>query len=488
MTYEALELFKAVFSVAGKDAPLTSDYSSHLDGKRKLCVRKQVSRFVCVKVSCGKVPDDTPIVPMYGKDGSVWAFLFFKKALPNGMEQFHKVAKYYKFEYSECDEVELPFFNTDIESMCPKNPDGGRFRFLEEVLAYIASKSVHESDIDEWESTLPYSDAPFCVQSHYLCEGALPEFADTYLDSKELPVVGDSEWWKSNTKPMGCERLGTKCDKLMCRERKYGFESPEMTQLEFGELTQYAKGSVFYVWKINGNDVRFDSETQIMIQNSFLPVCMRQIGILPRRLSAKYWLKIINKALSAMKTIGDDGITELTTDRLRDMIVDDFRKRTLVATFYEHERLMQGWVYLDPASSTIVIEPNALCSYIKGRYPEIRIDGIRAFQSVLRHLGFRGKFRSVDGIERTLWYVRCRYLFDDDESWSEYMLDVSKDTVWEGNFRAFLTDEDSGVPELDEDTLEMIDKDAAVFLDTERRIEDDEDFRKVNRGHRKFNG
>lgn len=56
--------------------------------------------------------------------------------------------------------------------------------------------------------------------------------------------------------------------------------------------------------------------------------------------------------------------------------------------------------------------------------------------------------------------MRMEFLFDDRDTWKEYMLHVSKDTMWEQNFRAFLTDGPSGAEPLDED--------AAIFLDTEK--------------------
>ncbi|MBQ1349021.1 MAG: hypothetical protein IIY58_06720, partial [Aeriscardovia sp.] len=92
----------------------------------------------------------------------------------------------------------------------------------------------------------------------------------------------------------------------------------------------------------------------------------------------------------------------------------------------------------------------------------------RAFLAALRHLGFRGKNRSIDGIEKVLWYVRSEFLFKDRTEWKNYMLSVSEGTAWELNFRAFLEDEADNPPELSKDIKDEIDADVAVFLDTEK--------------------
>lgn len=467
MTYAVLEAVKSLFAVGGRDSPTTSKYSEHLSGTNRLCVPMDNARFYCAKIANGSIPRDAPITVFRGKAGS-YAYLFFRNLTTDGRERMERVASYYNCSLEHSEKASLPFFGATFDDQIPVHPRGERWRLLEETLTYLEGRVLTEQDLDDWEARLPYSDAPFCVQSYYLSKRKLPEFAGLYLDSKGLPLGEDMGDFSKCTFPMKCDCIDWKCDRERCRKRKYGIGSPEMSELELGELTQYQGGDVFYVWRINGKDVRFEREIDIMRQERFLPICMRQVGVLPHRLSNGYWLKVINKALRNMKVVGSGGASELTIDRVRKILTEDFRDRTLVATYYEHERLMQGWIYIDPASSSMVIEPDALCSYVRGVYPDLRIDGVRDFKSVLRHLGFRGKNRSIDGVERVLWYMRTEFLFDDRETWKEYMLHVSEDTMWEQNFRAFLTDGPSGAEPLDEDTLEEIDEDAAIFLDTEK--------------------
>lgn len=467
MTYSALQLFKSIFLTEGKNAPTTSDYAEHLNGNKPLVAKFEDSRFILVKWLGGNIPDGTPIVKFIG-EGEKWLSMFFKHKVDNPKELFKRVSDYFALDLGFILETELPFFGASLEQLCPLNDEGKKFRFLEEALEYLKEKALNEADIDEWEESLPFKDAPFCVQSWYMSTGELNNYASPYLDAKGLPVKCNADWWKHNTAPMDCKNIEWICDKERCRKRKYGFDSSEMSQLKLGKLTQYKDEPVFYVWEINEKEVRFENEIDLMRQERFLPIVMRQLGTLPKRMSNERWLQVLNKALSNMERIGGTKTAEMTIDIVRDILVNDLRDRTLVATYYEHERLLQGWLYIDPSSSTMVCEPNSLCSYITGKYKELRIDGIRGFMAVLRHLGFKGKHRSIDGIDRTLWFVRVEFLFDDRESWKRYMLSVSEGTSWELNFKAFLEDGDSGIEPLSEELKDEIDKDAAIFLDTEK--------------------
>lgn len=472
MNYAAIDLFKRLFQAeGGSDGRTlsTSDYADHLGGKSMLSVSQKNAKFCLGKVVKGKVVDSSPIVRF--KEGkNEWAGLFLKQSLPAPQEQLERVAKFYGIVLSVPKEAALPFFNAELDFSAF---DGEKpFRFLEEALEFIKSKAVTVDDLNEWEKGLPYSDAPFCVQSYFLSHGELPEWAEPYLDAKGFPQSGEkaSEWWRLNTAPYCCEKMSKEgfCSLELCLQRKFGKGQGMVPSVSLGQLTQYKNEPVFYTWIVDGKEVRFESESDIIQHERFSRVCMRQIGVLPDQVSKERWLKIVNKALTGMKVIGTKETDDLTIDTLRDILVKDFKDRTLVASYYEHERLMQGFIYLDPTNSTFVVEPNSLCSYITGRYKDLRIANSRAFLAALRHLGFRGKNRSIDGIEKVLWYVRSEFLFKDRAEWKRYMLSVSEGTAWELNFRAFLEDEADNPPELSKDIKDEIDADVAVFLDTEK--------------------
>ena len=88
----------------------------------------------------------------------------------------------------------------------------------------------------------------------------------------------------------------------------------------------------------------------------------------------------------------------------------------------------------------------------------------------MKHLGFKVKKTIVDGVHCSLLHVRSRFLFDEEEEWKKYMLDVSRGTMWESNFKAFLTGEECELEDIPEETKEEIGRDARVFLDTEKGV------------------
>lgn len=476
MTYFDLEQFKSLFRsesnkyrLDGNGAsgrPSSSDYSKHLNGEAVLSLEQRDCRFCVSKVLGGSVPANTPLVEFKNGEDSYCA-IFLKSSIPNPSEQLLRMSRYYLLELSIGEFIDLPFFRSELE-FSPLDDSKKPFRLLERALEFCLSKAVSVADIDEWERNLPFNDAPFCIQSYYLINGKLPDYAAPYLDAKGLPIEGEerASWWTKNTAPYSCE--GKPCDKAMCLSRKYGLGKGEVSELEFGQLTQYKDDPVFYVWEINGDDVRFDHEADIIRQERFLSLCMRKIGRLPHRMTNERWLQTINKALNNMKVIGGGDASQLTIDAVRDIIIEDLKDRVLVSTYYEHERLMQGFIYLDPSSSTFVVEPRSLCSYITGRFKDKRIDGIRDFMAVLKHLGFRGKNRSIDGINKSLWYIRTEYMFKNRAEWKKYMLSVSEGTAWEMNFKAFLEDEADEPEAISQELMDEIAQDAAIFLDTEK--------------------
>ena len=472
MNYAAIDLFKKLFQAeGGPDGRTlsTSDYADHLGGKKTLTVIQKNAKFCLGKVKEGKVVEGSPLV-RFKKGKEEWAGLFLKQSLPAPKEQLERVAKFYGMVLSVPQEIDLPFLNAELAFSAY---DGDKpFRFLEEALEFVRNKVVSVDDLNEWEAGLPFLDAPFCIQSWFLSHGELPDWAEPYLDAKGLPQRNEktAQWWKENTAPYCCSKMSKEgfCDLEACLQRKFGKGQGMVPSVWLGQLTQYKNEPVFYVWLVDGKEVRFDSESDIIQHDRFCRVCMRQIGVLPEQVTKDRWLKIVNKALSNMKVIGTKETDDLTIDTLRDILVNDFKDRTFVSSFYEHERLMQGCVYLDPTNSTFVVEPYSLCSYITGKYKDLRIENSRAFLAALRHLGFRGKNRSIDGIEKVLWYVRSEFLFKDRTEWKNYMLSVSEGTAWELNFRAFLEDEADNPPELSKDIKDEIDADVAVFLDTEK--------------------
>ena len=478
MTYTVLETFKSLFFSSGETylsdgntevgVPLSSNYSKHLSGDCRLSVSTENTRFAIAEVKSGLLPKDTPLVE-FRRGRLIYVCLFLRDKYTDAFVQLKRVADYYNIKIEKPEYYELPFFCATLD-FAPVDENGKRFGFIEDALQYCYKKSVTIKNIDFWEKGLPYSDAPFCVQSFYLVYNKLPNFAEPYLDAKCLPIEKqeNAEWWKKNTAPLRCDTCF--CNKDKCIGRRYGITSNEISELEFGELVQYAEEPVYYEWTVNGSTMRFDNEIDIIHQDRFLRLCMRSLGTLPRKLKNNTWLRIINKALANMRTVGKEVSAKLNIDNLNRIIIEDLKDRVLVASYLEYERLMQGYIYLDPATSNFIVHASAFCSFLTGRYKDIRVDSISEFYSVMKHLGFKVRSTEVDGFKCSLLYVRSRFLFKNESDWKEYMLDVSKGTMWEPNFRAFLLGEDIEQEEVPSEIKEEIMDSATLFLDTEKGV------------------
>lgn len=478
MTLNTLEMFKGLFGSAGETfqtnyqlevgVPMSSNYSAHLSGNSVLCTSTDKCKFAIAEIKSGTLPDDTPLVKFF-KGDKQYACIFLREKYSDSFIYLKRVSDYYCVRIEKPEFYELPFFSADLK-FSPTDENGNRFKFLDDALGYCYRKITSASLIDLWEKELPYKDAPFCVQSFYLQNKNLPEFAEPYLDAKKLPIKNEKSalWWKCNTAPYKCPNAY--CNKEKCLGRKYGVDSKEISELEFGQLTQYAEEPVVYKWLVNGSEMRFDNEVDIINQDKFLRLCMRNLGILPRKLKTQTWLRIINKALANMKVIGEADTAKLTIDSLNEIIVKTLKDRILVSTFFERERLMQGYIYLDPATSCVVVHNAAFCSYITGRFKELRIDSPTEFYSVMRHLGFKSKQKDIDGTKTGILYCRSRFLFKAEQDWKDFLLDISKGTMWEENFKAFLLGDNSVQEDISDIEKKEILDDVAVFLDTERSL------------------
>ena len=476
MNYTILDMFRNLFFSAGENylvdnnsavgVPMASAYSEHLSGGGRLAVATDNTRFSLCEVKEGCLPKNTPLVS-FRRGRLNYVCLFLRDKYSDAFIQLKRVADYYNVKVEKPQFYDLPFFSATLE-FAPIGDDGKPFEYIEDALQYCYKKIVSVKNLDYWEKELPYNDAPFCVQSYYLVHSQLPDFSAPYLDAKGLPIEDPkvAEWWKKNTAPMNCNNPW--CNKDKCIGRKYGITSNEISQLEFGELVQYTEEPVCYKWQINGSTMRFDNEVDIIHQDKFLRLCMRNLGALPRKLKGNTWLRIINKALSNMRVVGVYDTERLTIDNLNRIIVEDLKDRVLVSSYMEYERLMQGSIYLDPATSNFLVHASAFCSYLTGRYTDLRIDSKGEFTSVMRHLGFKVYSTLIDGAKCTLMSVRSRFLFKTEEEWKVYMLDVSRDTMWEQNFRAFLLGEDTEQEDISDKLKDEIKDSALCFLDTER--------------------
>lgn len=86
------------------------------------------------------------------------------------------------------------------------------------------------------------------------------------------------------------------CDKAACMKLEYGVGSKQSSGLSYGQLTQYRTDPPSYEWIVNGQKMKFSSEQELMGQEKFRQLCMRELHIVPRRLDDSKWSRILTKA------------------------------------------------------------------------------------------------------------------------------------------------------------------------------------------------
>ena len=478
MTYSIVDLFSQLFRTTSDEyyttdkinghIPSASDYSAHLMGQTSLeIVAKNRMGFVMAEAKIyNRQSTRSPLVTMNYADKKFVA-LFFRETLPvyDAYALLANVCKYYGIVTEKRNVYVLPYYNAITDCNYVLNEDGEKFKYMDDALDYLKSKQTSVEELSLWEKNLPFNDAPPCIQTTYLVEGKFSEdFENIKVYNDAMGIESDKEF----TEPYKCENCQF-CNKEVCKTRKYKPNGKYVSRLYFGQLTQYLDKPTYYKWNINGKSVRLDSEMEIMKQERFNAMCFRYLAILPNRLNDDVWTNIVNRALKYIKVIGGEKITRNSVDTLKEILTKDMADHTLVSPYFEYERLMQGYIYLNPANLTFNLSPESLAIYISGRFSNIRLDGLQDIILLLKHLGFKKLRKQLNYINCSVWYLRSEFMFPDKEDWKQYLLKISRDTMWQENFEAMLLEDNEDTnDEISPEDIEEIENDASIYLDTSK--------------------
>ena len=478
MTYSIVDLFSQLFRTTSDEyyttekinghIPSASDYSAHLSGETSLeIVAKNRMGFVLAEAKIyNRQSTRSPLVTM-DYDYKKFVALFFKETIPadNAYDLIENVCKYYGIVTEKRDVYVLPYYNALNDCNYVLNENGEKFKYIDDALDYLKSKQTSVEELSQWEKNLPFNDAPPCIQTTYLVEGKFSDdFENIKVFNDAIGIESDNEF----TEPYNCDNCQF-CNKELCKTRKYKPNGKYVSRLHFGQLTQYLDKPTYYKWNINGKSVRLDSELDIMKQERFNAMCFRYLSILPNRLNDDVWTSIVNRALKHIKIIGGEKITHNSVDTLREILTKDMADHTLVSPYFEYERLMQGYIYLNPSNLTFNLSPESLAIYISGRFSKIRLDGMQDIILLLKHLGFKKLRKQINYVNCAIWYMRSEFMFPDKEDWKRYLLNISSDTMWQENFEAMLLEDNEDTnDEISPEDMEEIDNDASIYLDTSK--------------------
>lgn len=139
------------------------------------------------------------------------------------------------------------------------------------------------------------------------------------------------------------------CDKQNCMKLDLGVGSNKSTGLTYGTFKQYLSDPPYYTWDINGREMTFYSESEILGQSKFREQCMRELHLLPRKIDDNKWTAVVNKALQNIEVVEVDNkggdftkgsqfyalVCEFFQDRRR---ADNIAQTRMGRVFYDSDR------------------------------------------------------------------------------------------------------------------------------------------------------
>lgn len=322
-----------------------------------------------------------PLMPFRSKSGGLHLYLFLSKAVAakrmrealdmiiyyfsldtlygkGKVEVFPKQNKAEGFGSS----ITLPYFNCANPYTYLMQLDSTPVPFTE-ALDIIPKHFTTLEALEEVLDTLPFNDAPPCIQRILLSESVgsedsgrnnflysysiyakkkygsgFEDYVRAVNNSFEVPLEESTleatiESVKNNEYSYKCSDIPCKayCDKVLCRKREYGLgrDKCHFTGIDYGQLFRYKTEEPYYIWKLRlqGDeawvDVLFKDEGYILDQRNFAKMCVRYLNRAPMQVSNNDWYNILNTVLPKVIDIEVAKETDTSgTSALRDAFID----------------------------------------------------------------------------------------------------------------------------------------------------------------------
>ncbi len=351
-----------------------------------------------------------PLFPCWSKSKKLHLYIFFQDgATP---EQVKEILSEYR-DIFFCDKkteifpkqmslkstntfyswINLPYFNANDESNWRKLilPNGVE-NSLSNALDFAEARQLTYDEHKEFLANMPYHDAPPCIRAGLILRDIGPGKRNNFLFSvgayfrmKDENADIDSLLCDVNTSlhfPLPEKELRDtiiksfnrktyfymcatmdRCNKGLCRQGEYGIESKQSTGLDFGEMTQVMTDPPYYEWIINGQKLTFWSEREVLQQQKFRELCMRQLHLVPRRVKDDTWAKVLTRALSNITVItpAEDTSDFSPGSMFKGLVYNFFNTRRFAAN--EHQVKM-GRIYKDIDKGVYVFTAKALLDFV----------------------------------------------------------------------------------------------------------------------------
>ncbi len=271
--------------------------------------------------------------------------------------------------------INLPYYNAK-ETKQPAVSQSKSLS-LENALMLMKERVTSLEGVHTFLSNLPYNDAPPCLQSIYLLDAVgKNEGRNNYLFSfgayfqKKDENFFEQHLMDINNEmqePLSAEEIEntiisslnkrsynyrctqapcvTYCNKVECRQREFGVgkDNGYFTNIDYGKLKQYKQEQPYYEWEVRlqGEEafkvLRFRNESEIIKQEMFQQLCVRELYILPPKLKNQVWAKIVTQSLAEIEVIRIEEHMEMGSFELFKMYFVEFLNHSMAKTLTQIE-------------------------------------------------------------------------------------------------------------------------------------------------------
>src|SRR5690606_6621186 len=117
-----------------------------------------------------------------------------------------------------------------------------------------------------------------------------------------------------------------------------------------------------YGWKINGSELKFYSEAEIIYQTKFRELAFRELHILPFKLKDETWTKIVNNALTNLQILTPEEGSDMSPGALFIEYLTEFlTKRAMAAN---RDQILVDRVYVDNEKKVYVFRSKNLINFL----------------------------------------------------------------------------------------------------------------------------
>ena len=315
-----------------------------------------------------------PFVGFRSKSGGLHLYLFFAQdtdaasavpllnevrqllGLPKGTEIFPKQTRLVGEQVGNW--INLPYFDYKKTKRYAYDYEGNPLN-IKEALNLAEDSKVTLKTLKDALSAAPMADAPPCLQTLFVAGGAAKGARNgflfncaTYLKAQYGKEFGEKlhALNAATNSPLKYEELDKTiiashnkgdysyqctdialsgyCDKELCKNRPFGKGAGTVSDLSFEQLIQVTGTEPYYKWIVNGVEMLFYSEAELLNQNKFRELCLRLLHKVPNQLKPNAWNKVLNRALENIVVEDSEENDDMSENALwMTKVVEFFSKR-----------------------------------------------------------------------------------------------------------------------------------------------------------------